>query len=116
MTTRALGLTLALVASCATACEPVPDLEFVSADAQSDAPRDAGGDTSAGDGGTDSGPPQVCSTPAPAGGTCCGAIWCLDLCGADNCAECASKGCKADEVCCGKMGTVICKDKVRGCP
>jgi hypothetical protein len=116
MSSRPLGLVFVVIA-CLLACESVPDLRFVTADAGDKEPTgEAGSDAGGKDAGTsDSSKPNpaVCSTPAPAGGTCCGAVWCLEECGADNCAECAQKGCAAGEVCCGKTGTVVCKPK---CP
>lgn len=115
MTSRALVLVavaLAVVAVCDAGCESVPEIRFVTADAASDAAKDGAGTS---DSGTDSSTPDapVCSAPPPAGGTCCGDVWCLDQCGPANCDECARKGCAPGELCCGKMGTVQCKPR---CP
>ena len=107
------------------ACESVPNLQFIDADAAAladgshdgaapDAEADGAGmgegglDGTIADTGTDTG--ATCTAPQPAGGgTCCGDVWCVGMCNPANCSACAAKGCAATDVCCGKMGTVVCK-------
>ena len=103
-------------------CEAVPDLQFVGeetgADARVDAAQEATPGDSSVDGATRDGSPGACTgAPPGAGATCCGTVWCEGDCTQPNCDACAAKaaggGCVADDVCCGKTGTVLCKKQ---CP
>ena len=105
-----------IVAGAFAACESLPDIRFVSADGAADGPSDSGVvDVDAAIPDPDTGIPDAadggvpCTGPEPAGGTCCGTVWCVGMCGAVNCNACAGKGCGAADLCCGKMGTVQCK-------
>lgn len=125
---RAVLLTTSLVGPLlAASCVAVPDLRFA------DEPLDGAAQVGDGDGSADDAAPDgplpsdasqdalqdatteagTCALPAPAGGTCCGAVYCFDSCGPANCAACAAKGCSVGQVCCGKGGNVACKAK---CP
>ena len=131
---RVAAFTLVLV-STGAGCEALPDIRFVDDEAGAgDEAGNAGDSTtspdsagSVGDGEADStslpdsGDPgetglpdaSACPAPAPAGGVCCGGVWCLDQCDPANCDLCAHNGCAATEVCCGKNNSVVCKVK---CP
>lgn len=108
-----LGLLGLAAAACCLGCEPVPDLVFVpddggSADASAD--RDARADADAAS--ADAAAACTGARPDP-GATCCAPVWCVGECGPSNCEACARKGCASGELCCGKPGTVLCKDS---CP
>jgi hypothetical protein len=87
-------------------CAAVPDIQFVPDDARADGPPGDGGR----DAPVDTGP-VTCTAPSPGvDAVCCGASWCVGDCGGSNCGVCAAK-CSPSEVCCGKPGNVLCKDK-----
>jgi hypothetical protein len=123
-----------LVAS--SACEGVPDIHFVGPDGSS--PSSAAGGTSSGttsgtsgggtsgfdassggtsgsNGGADaSSSGTTCTAPQPAGGVCCGEVWCVGKCASPpkNCTDCAGL-CPANQVCCADTTGLSCKSS---CP
>jgi hypothetical protein len=108
---RALRLAPAAVVCVVAACAAVPDIRFMT---DASATPDGSSQTDAGDGGGgDAGP---CPGPQPAGGVCCGTIWCVGMsgpCDPGKCAECEAMPCAGGDICCGKVGMVQCKSS---CP
>jgi hypothetical protein len=117
LVSSALAATALLVTAAYLGCAAVPDIRFVAEDAGSQVDADAATPTDGAptaDGAMARDAAAGCTTASPGGGaTCCGDVWCTGDCSATNCDQCASRGCQTGELCCGKMGTVVCKTR---CP
>lgn len=101
-----------------TACEAVPQIDFVSSDAASEADATSHGDTGPDGVSSDTMPSESGSCPntAPLPTICCGTIPCSGQCTTTNCSKCEVE-CQAGQVCCAKNGQALqCRSLAQGCP